>query len=264
MSEANIENALRAIEAWNRQDLAGFIDTWHPEAEWRPAFPKGTEGTGNVFLGHEGIEEAWRNVREAWDEYRVDADDARIVGENLLVLGRIHAKGRSSGIGIDSDWSAVVRFKDGKVISADWLDHSSALKATVVTQVTDAINRGDFDVLDEFATPDFEWVAGLGGAVEGGSYRGREGLETFFRELLDTWQEAPRVVPSEFRDFGDHVLVLGRIEARGRGSGVPVDAPYGLIIDFRGGKLSRMRAFLDHGEALRAAGLDERIGRADG
>ena len=130
MSQANIDNALRAIAAWNRQDLAAFIDFWHPEAEWRPAFPKGTEGTGNVFRGHEGIEEAWRNVREAWDEYRVQADDARIVGESLLLLGCIHTRGTRSGLEIDSDWSAVVQFKDGKAISAwDWLDHAPALKA---------------------------------------------------------------------------------------------------------------------------------------
>jgi hypothetical protein len=73
MSEVHIQNALRAIEAWNREDRVAFIGFWHPEAEWRPAFPKGTEGTGNVFRGHEGIEEAWRNVREAWDESRVEA-----------------------------------------------------------------------------------------------------------------------------------------------------------------------------------------------
>ena len=129
MSQENIQNALRAIEAWNREDRVAFIDFWHPEAEWRPAFPKGTEGTGNVFRGHEGIEQAWRNVREAWDEYRVEADDARFVGESLLVLGRIHTRGTRSGIEIDSDWSAVVRFQDGKAISAwDWLAHAPALK----------------------------------------------------------------------------------------------------------------------------------------
>ncbi len=92
MSQDNVEIARRAIEAWNRQDLGVWIDTWHPEAEWRPAFPKGTEGTGTVFRGHEAIEEAWRNVREAWDVYRVEAADARIVGDSLLVLGRIYAR----------------------------------------------------------------------------------------------------------------------------------------------------------------------------
>jgi len=37
---------------------------------------------------------------------------------------------------------------------------------------------------------------------------------------------------------------------------VPVDTPYWAISDLRDGKVSRIRAFLDHGEALRAAGLE--------
>jgi len=36
---------------------------------------------------------------------------------------------------------------------------------------------------------------------------------------------------------------------------VPVHAPIGQVYEFRGNKISRLRAYLDHGEALRAAGL---------
>jgi ketosteroid isomerase-like protein len=88
MSQENVATALRAIDAWNRQDLEAFVDTWHPDAEWR------------------------------------------MVGESLLVLGRICARGARSDGEIDSDWSAVLRFKEGKIISAwDWLDHEHALEA---------------------------------------------------------------------------------------------------------------------------------------
>jgi len=48
-----------------------------------------------------------------------------------------------------------------------------------------------------------------------------------------------------------------RIEGRGRGSGVLVDAPMGAVLDFRGEKVFLARSYLDHGEALRAAGLSE-------
>ena len=65
------------------------------------------------------------------------------------------------------------------------------------------------------------------------------------------------MVGDEFRDLGDRVLLLGRTEGRGRGSGVQVDSPIGVVFDFRDGKMSRVRAYLDHGEALRAAGLSE-------
>jgi hypothetical protein len=38
---------------------------------------------------------------------------------------------------------------------------------------------------------------------------------------------------------------------------VELDAPMGLLLDFRANMISRARAYLDHGEALRAAGLSE-------
>jgi len=130
MSEENVQTVMRAIEAWNSQDLGGFLEGWHAEAEWRPAFPKGTEGRGSVFRGREGVERAWHNVRAAWTEYRLDVQEARWAGEDLVVLGRVYVRGATSGVEIDSDWSALVRFRDNQVISAwDWLDHASALEA---------------------------------------------------------------------------------------------------------------------------------------
>jgi hypothetical protein len=38
---------------------------------------------------------------------------------------------------------------------------------------------------------------------------------------------------------------------------IPVETPGATINDFRHGKISRVRTHLDHGEALRAAGLSE-------
>src|SRR4051794_26833490 len=58
-----IENMQRAIAAWNREDLDEFLATWHPECEWRPAFPRSLEGVGVVYQGREGIARAWQGVR---------------------------------------------------------------------------------------------------------------------------------------------------------------------------------------------------------
>jgi ketosteroid isomerase-like protein len=126
----------------------------------------------------------------------------------------------------------------------------------IVKRVIDDYNRRDLDAYDELFTPDFELFPALRGTVEGGSYRGREGMERLFDATRDTWEDF-RLIADEFRDLGDRVLVVGRVEGRGRGSGVPVDVPTETIFDFRDDKISRARAFLDHGEALRAAGLAE-------
>ena len=96
----------------------------------------------------------------------------------------------------------------------------------------------------------------IAGSLEGGGIRGRESVQRYYEMLDETWEEF-RLVAEEFRDLGDRVLVLGRTEGRGRGSGVPVDAPYAAIFEFRDGKMCRSQGYLDHGEASRAAGLTD-------
>ncbi len=105
----------------------------------------------------------------------------------------------------------------------------------------------------EFATPDFEWW-GFAASYEGGCYRGREGVERAVAETRATWEEI-RAFPEEFRDLGDKVLVLGRVQGRGTNSGAQVDAPLASVLDFRGERICRIRSYLDHAEGMRAAGL---------
>jgi ketosteroid isomerase-like protein len=113
-------------------------------------------------------------------------------------------------------------------------------------------NMRDLDTYDELYTPDYEWYPALTGTVEGRKYRGRAGLELWFVEASDTWQSFI-VIADELRDLGNRVLGLGRITGRGRHSGLELDAPMGMIVDFRGGRISRAMNYLDRGEALRAA-----------
>jgi ketosteroid isomerase-like protein len=124
----------------------------------------------------------------------------------------------------------------------------------IAKRAIDAFNRRDVDVMADLTTPDFEWLPALPGNVEGRGYRGRDGIETYLSEIRDTWEEL-RLFGDEFRDLGDRVLVLGRAEGRGRGSGVPVDTSHGFVVELRDGQMSRVRTYLDHDEALRAAGL---------
>jgi ketosteroid isomerase-like protein len=126
----------------------------------------------------------------------------------------------------------------------------------IAERLLDGYNRRDLPVFDELTTADFELFAAVTGSIEGGGIRGRESVQRYYEMLDETWGEF-RVVPQEFRDLGDRVLMLGRTEGRGRGSGVPVDAPWAGIFDFREGKVWRARGYLDHGEALRAAGLSK-------
>jgi ketosteroid isomerase-like protein len=74
--------------------------------------------------------------------------------------------------------------------------------------------------------------------------------------LSESWDDFQSVV-QEYRDLGDRVLALGRNRGRGKGSGVPIDGPSAAVFEFRDDKISRICLFVDHGEALRAAGVSE-------
>lgn len=119
-----------------------------------------------------------------------------------------------------------------------------------------AFDARDIDALTALMTDDHEWFGALLGGVEGGSYRGRAGMERYFSEAEATWEDFRSVV-DECRDLGDRVLVIGRLEGRGKTSGVIVDTPFWMISDFHAAKLSRTRAYLDEKRALSDAGLTE-------
>lgn len=123
-----------------------------------------------------------------------------------------------------------------------------------VKRLMAAVNRRDIDTLAELTSADLQWFPVFAARVEGDVYRGREGIETFLGEVDETWEEF-RPVPEDYRDLGDRVLALGRLKTRGRGSGVPIDSPWGGVFDFRGNEISHIRTYLDQDEASRAAGL---------
>jgi len=125
----------------------------------------------------------------------------------------------------------------------------------VATQAINAFNGSDIDAFAALTTPDFEWSPSMV-AIEGETFVGREGIETYFRRLNDAWEKF-HIHRDRFRDSADLVVLLGRLEGRGKSSGVPVDASLGMVFDFRGTTISRIRGYLDHAEALRAAGLPE-------
>ena len=126
----------------------------------------------------------------------------------------------------------------------------------IAKRVIDAFNRRDVDAIFECVNPDVEWFPAMS-VTFGGGLRGREGIESYVREVSDTWEEY-RVVVQDFRELADErVLALSRIEGRGAGSGGLVDAEMAQVFDFRDGRIARVRTYLDHSKALEAVGLSE-------
>jgi ketosteroid isomerase-like protein len=118
-----------------------------------------------------------------------------------------------------------------------------------------AFNVRDVDAFAALTAPDFEWSPSMV-AIEGEIFRGRDGIDKYFESLNGAWERF-RILPDRFRDLAEIVVMLGKLEGRGKASGVEVIESLGMVFDFRGGAIAQIRGYLDHGEALRAAGLFE-------
>jgi ketosteroid isomerase-like protein len=125
----------------------------------------------------------------------------------------------------------------------------------LVRRGLDAFNRKDAGAVLETLHPDAELVP-MRSLLEGGAYQGHQGLRRFMEEMDDDW-ETYRLAGEEFRAVGpDRVLVLGRVVATGRASGVAVDSPAAWLCYVRDGRVTRVRFYSDPAEAIEAAGLE--------
>src|SRR6478752_2362496 len=118
-----------------------------------------------------------------------------------------------------------------------------------------AFNDRDIEALTALTTEDFEWFPSMN-AIEGESFFGRDGIRAYFDRLDGAWERF-HIVAVEWRDQADMVLLLGRVEGRGKTSGATVDSPLGIAFNLREGMISRSRAYLDHDDALKAVGSEE-------
>jgi ketosteroid isomerase-like protein len=119
--------------------------------------------------------------------------------------------------------------------------------------VADAWNRGDHEAFLALWDEEAEFYP-LRAQLEGKSYRGLDGLERFFAEMTEQWDDV-RFEIEESRDAGEQVVSTGRFRARGRASGVDINVPLGALTRVRRGKIVYMRFFSQPAEALEAAGL---------
>ena len=126
-----------------------------------------------------------------------------------------------------------------------------------VRRSLDGWNRGDVDAWLHSAHPEVEWISEVSRRIEGSEtvYRGPAELRRFWDEWHSVWDLT--IDASEIRDLGETVLILGRIRTRGEASGIDLEGPVAYVIEFDGGLVWKMRAYLDPQEALEAVGLSE-------
>jgi ketosteroid isomerase-like protein len=114
MSQANVELASQVMDALRRRDLSLVIALTDPEFEWHSFFAE--LGDGGVYRGHDGTRQYMRDLTDAWEIVRADVDDRIGVGDLAVLVGRIHYRGRSSGIETETPAGWMLKFRHGRVV----------------------------------------------------------------------------------------------------------------------------------------------------
>jgi len=84
----------------------------------------------------------------------------------------------------------------------------------VVRAVFAAFTARDVEGVLVHSSPDVEFSSVTGEhAGRTDPYLGHDGLRQYFRDLAEVWDEL-RIVPRDFRQNGDRILVTGRVSAR--------------------------------------------------
>ncbi len=116
MSHENVELAGRVLDALARRDATSLVDLSDPEVRWHSFFAEVTLGRGGGYRGHDGIRQYVSDLNDAWDIVRADVDDALGVGDIALLVGRIHYRGKASGVETASPAGWMFKFRNGKVL----------------------------------------------------------------------------------------------------------------------------------------------------
>jgi uncharacterized protein len=125
----------------------------------------------------------------------------------------------------------------------------------VVRAGFEAFDRGDWDDLLALLDPGVEWET-TGQFVEGGTFRGWEGVREFLGLLSGEFKEF-RARADNFADRGELVVADVHTTGIGRRSGAPAAVDFTLLASLRGGRLVHLRNFMNRSQALEAAGLSE-------
>jgi hypothetical protein len=117
-------------ESFNLRDPDAMIEGWDAECEWHPFLTAEVEG-GQGYRGHEGLRQWFEDVDAMFSELNWRPDSVKDLGEErYLVLGTIKARGRSSGVEVETPIGQILELHDG-LIQRGWAypSHEQARQA---------------------------------------------------------------------------------------------------------------------------------------
>jgi ketosteroid isomerase-like protein len=129
----------------------------------------------------------------------------------------------------------------------------------IIRRAFEEFSRGGWEpLMGTVWAPEIVWDMSPTGIPGLGTYRGFDGLRSFFEDWFSTFpfeeweQEVDEVI-----DCGEQVVVLTRQRGHGTVSGAVAELEYAQVVKFREGKVVNVDVYLDRARALEAARLSK-------
>jgi ketosteroid isomerase-like protein len=119
----------RGFAALQRGDFEAALGSFYdPDVEWHGA--AGGLDEGRVARGRTEVVEAFRDYYDTWERLELRPEEIIDTGDELIVLVHEVARGRKSGVVMETDTAAISTLHEGRVIQVrNYLDRSQALEA---------------------------------------------------------------------------------------------------------------------------------------
>ena len=114
MSQENVQLAGQVMDALGRRDLEGLNRLADEGVEWRSFFAE--LGQGGVYRGRDGTRQYMRDLDDAWEIVRADVDELIGAGDVVVLVGRMHYRGKASGAETETAAGWMLKFSGGKLL----------------------------------------------------------------------------------------------------------------------------------------------------
>jgi ketosteroid isomerase-like protein len=128
MTVADTEAVVRDyVDACNREDVDRLMALLDPEVELHEA--KTLPGAVSA-VGFDAVRHYLERFSAHWRSFNWEPLTLEMVGDQALMIARLHLIGRESGVEVDREWAYVFTVRDGKLLRQDgYDDRAEALEA---------------------------------------------------------------------------------------------------------------------------------------
>jgi len=186
--QARIAIVKRIFEAFGRREIDAALTGMHPHVRLWVVTAAVTRG-GRPYAGHDGVREYMHDADRLWQVLELSPIEFEEVGEAIIVLGEVRARGPAGELREPAVWTW--KFRDGLVIDCRVDSDVRAARAALgqsrtvedlVRGYVAAFNRRDVDEMITLADPA---IVNYPSVVTPGSrrYIGHQGLLNWMRDV---------------------------------------------------------------------------------